>query len=124
MAELFPMQAHEANPTHPIGDHRREESQLRQACQDLEEVFMRYVVREMKIISQQQEAGPGSAGAEQYSALIEEAMAKALTEAGGVGIADLLFRQLQTAVLGAAEEIRGIPLKNQPAPSITGAGQS
>lgn len=124
MAEIGPIAAREANPGLPAGEQGREERRLRQACQDLEGVFMRYVVREMKLISRQQGVSPGTAGAEQYGTLIEETMAKALTEAGGVGIADLLYRQLREAVLGAAEEIRGQTLKNSLSPSITGAGQS
>jgi flagellar protein FlgJ len=98
------------NETSPIGgghsaltDH--EDRQLRQACRDLEEVFMRYVVREMGLLAKQTGGGPGTAGSAQYGALAEEALASALTDAGGIGIAETLYTQLKEAAAGAAREV-------------------
>jgi flagellar protein FlgJ len=108
------------NETNPIiGGGRpaltdQEDRQLRQACRDLEEVFMRYVVREMGLLAKQTGGGPATAGSAQYGALAEEAMASALTDAGGIGIADTLYTQLKEAVAGAAREISQAALELPP----------
>jgi len=98
------------NQTSPLGGGspalpNHDDRQLRQACRDLEEVFMRYVVREMSLLGNPTGSGPGTAGSAQYGALAEEALASALTDAGGFGIADTLYTQLKEAVAGAAQEI-------------------
>jgi len=116
--------------TNPIGRSDRvgpanpEEYRLRQACRDLEEIFMRYLVREMKITGGPKTDGPGAAGSDQYDVIIEEAMATALTHSGGIGVADVLYKQLRDAVAGAAQELSPSGLKISQPPSITNAGQS
>ena len=118
MTDVGSLQVRSSGTTH-------EEVRLRQACRDLEEVFMRYVTREMNVLAAAGTAGaPGPAGSAQYGALIEEAFASALTDAGGLGIADLLFRQLQEAVAGAAKEIGSLGLKIDRGSSITMAGDA
>jgi Rod binding domain-containing protein len=63
----------------------------------LEEVFLRYLVREMRVGVVRPEVGPtGGGGAGLYDSLIEEGMASALADSGQLGLA----RMLESAVSG------------------------
>ncbi len=68
---------------------------LRQACQDLEEVFLRHLVRQMQATAQELGGEEPEAGERIYQGLIEETLSSALAKGGGVGLANLLFQQLQ-----------------------------
>lgn len=60
---------------------------LSRACREMEEVFLRFLVRELR-------TGVGS-GAGRYDSLIEEGMAAALAESGQLGIAEMLREKLE-----------------------------
>jgi Rod binding domain-containing protein len=69
-------------------------TRLREACHDLEEVFMRHLVREMRTTVVKDTSIGESVGSGIYDSMIEQALSSALTDGGGVGIADLLYAQL------------------------------
>ena len=88
MAGVLPILA--AVPTTP------QAATLKHACRDFEEVFLHYLVRQMKPNGEGTPFGH-SAGSFVCDSLAEGAMAGALADAGGVGIADLLYHQLYSA---------------------------
>lgn len=69
-------------------DNSRE---LRQACQDFEEIFLRLVLKEAKINKSMFE---GEGAFQVYGDLTRETLAKAMAQAGGLGLADVLYQQL------------------------------
>ncbi len=79
---------------------------LRHACRDLEEVFLRRLVQEMT----PKDSLSHSAGSFVTDSLAEGALSGALADSGGLGIADLLYRQLYPAT------VAGLPLAGAPVP--------
>jgi len=77
---------------------------LRQACRDLEAVFLRHLVAGMQATLPEGGLGGSSAGSGLYNAMIEETLANSLADAGGVGLADLLYQQLYAPVAGKEPE--------------------
>ena len=71
---------------------RTDDQELREACQQFEEIFLRMTLKEAHIdrsLFSQKEAG-----SQLYSDLTRETMAKALAQAGGFGLAEVLYEQL------------------------------
>jgi len=81
----------------PKSSHESRESQdLRRACQEFEEIFLRMLLKEARI---DRSMFKGEGASSLYSDLSREAMAKAMARAGGFGLADVLYRQLSSSEL-------------------------
>jgi Rod binding domain-containing protein len=69
-----------------------EAAEVREACQQFEEIFLRILLKEARI---DRSLGSGDeAASKMYGDMTREALAKALTQAGGLGLADVLYQQL------------------------------
>jgi flagellar protein FlgJ len=87
-----------------------EQARLKKACRDLEEVFMRHLVRELHVTGSKDPSLDAAPGSDIYEAMAEEALSSTLTDAGGIGLADLLYRQMQGALAAEqAKETAGEP---------------
>ena len=89
-----------------------EDAEVREACQQFEEIFLRILLKEARI-NQSLGSGEGAAS-KMYGDMTREALAKALTQAGGLGLADVLFQQLSrdnlsTGILRHYPEEQGLP---------------
>lgn len=74
----------------------REARELRRACQEFEEIFLRLVLKEAKIDrSLFSQDGASSL----YGDMARETLAKAMAQAGGLGLAEMLYRQLSAQEL-------------------------
>jgi flagellar protein FlgJ len=98
---------------------------LRRACRDLEAVFLGHLVRSMRSTAGEKGIFGKAPGAEIYGSMMDDALASALADAGGAGLADLLYRQLQ----GRLEEAKNgdfeakepaEPADKEDRPSISG----
>lgn len=82
-----------SNPaaTREVAPESREARELRRACQEFEEIFLRLVLKEAKIDrSLFSQDGASSL----YGDMARETLAKAMAQAGGLGLAEMLYRQL------------------------------
>jgi flagellar protein FlgJ len=71
---------------------REEAAEVREACQQFEEIFLRILLKEARI--DRSLGGGEEAASKMYGDMTREALAKALTQAGGLGLADVLYQQL------------------------------
>lgn len=76
-----------------------ESQDLRRACQEFEEIFLRMLLKEARI-DRSMLSGEGVPNL--YGDLSREALAKAMAQAGGLGLADVLYRQLSSDELPAS----------------------
>ena len=90
-------------------DDRERISRLKKACQDMETLFMHTLIKSMR------EAGPkgglfsGTTGSEIYDSLADEQFAVHLSQAGGMGLGQLVFNQVarRENMDGAADDTAG-----------------
>ncbi len=66
---------------------------LRKASRELEAVFLAEMLSQGGLGKSAQRMG-GGIGEEQFSSLLVQAQAREIVRAGGIGLADVLFRQL------------------------------
>lgn len=77
--------------------------ELRQACQEFEEIFIRYVLKEAHVDrSLFSEKGASSL----YADMMREALAKAMSKGGGFGLADVLYQQLSKSEGSLGQEVK------------------
>ena len=69
---------------------QKEHLKILKACQEFEEVFLRVILKEAKV---GQSMTGGESASQLYSDLTRESLAKAMAEAGGIGLAETLFHQ-------------------------------
>jgi flagellar protein FlgJ len=73
------------------------QGRLRRACRDLETVFLTHLVKSMGSTADQSGLFGKAPGSDLYDSMMHDALASAVADAGGAGLADLLYRQLQNA---------------------------
>lgn len=79
-----------------------EDPQLRQACQQFEEIFLRMLLKELRATVPKSGLLPQGLDREIFGAMLDENYARAASQAGGIGLADRLYQQLLLANPGAA----------------------
>lgn len=67
--------------------------QLRKVASDLEAAFLAEMLKHTGL-GESRDAFGGGVGEEHFSAMLGEAHAKALSEAGGIGLAEHIFKSL------------------------------
>lgn len=85
-----------------------EEQRLRQACQEFESLFLAHLLKTMRESNAEEGLFGEGLGGDLYQGLFEAEVARKMAQAGGMGLADLLYRSL-------VQEVR------QKAPSGNGA---
>lgn len=97
-------QTRPAEPGQAIEKHRA----LKEKCQDLEAVFLGYLLKTMRQSMVDGEDGDNAKGI--YEGIMDQALSKALSENESLGIAKLLYRELSVrdqSVSGAMGETSG-----------------
>jgi len=74
----------------------REESKLKDACQQFEQMYLQQMLGEMRKTAGKSEGGEGG-GQQQdmFQGMLDQERAKAWSQEGGVGLANLLFQQMK-----------------------------
>ncbi len=85
-------------PADPAG--RAEALRLRQAARDFESIFLTYMLKTTRNSFPQGGIFPSTTGQKIYQELMDEELAKAVSRGGGVGLADVLIRELTRRGLG------------------------
>ncbi len=76
------------------GEARSHDAALRKACEDLESVFLEQLLREMRKTVPKDDLFGGGRGEEVFLALFDQEIAKKMAERGGIGLGEVLYRQL------------------------------
>lgn len=76
--------------THSAGTDR----ELMKACQELESVFLEELLKEMRRTVPKDDLFGGGRGEEVFQSMFDQEIAKAMAARGGIGLAEILYRQL------------------------------
>lgn len=71
------------------------DAQLRNACSKMESLFLHYLLKEMRSSIDKSGLISGGRAEEIYTSMLDSEMAKEAAQRGGIGLAELLLRQLQ-----------------------------
>lgn len=81
----------------------REEAKLKAACQEMEAVFLNMMLTRMRASVPKTKLMGDTAGEETMQSLLDTELTKNMAQAGGMGLADMLYRQLsKSSVKGQA----------------------
>jgi flagellar protein FlgJ len=69
-------------------------AQLRKAAQDFESVFLGHMLKTMRSTSVSTPGMAGGTGGRMYRDLLDDELAKSISRGGGLGLADVLVRDL------------------------------
>ena len=83
-----------SNPVKNTSDTDRHEQQLREACQELESVFVSKMLEIMRSTIIHSDLIPRSFAEETFESMLYDEYAKNISKTGGLGIADSIYRQL------------------------------
>jgi murein DD-endopeptidase MepM/ murein hydrolase activator NlpD len=81
---------------------KTKEAKLREACQGFESVFLSKLFSEMRATVPKDGLLHGQFE-EQYYSMFDKAMCDKMADAGGIGLADMMYRQLRGRVLGKTD---------------------
>ncbi len=91
MSPVPPQNSADFDPTRK----QREDAKLKDAVQNFEQVFLKQLFSEMrKSIPKTNLMGDGKEQ-EMFEGLLDEERAKAWSQSGGIGLADMMYRQLK-----------------------------
>ncbi len=86
-------------PTPQALSFSQPDSRLREVARDLEASFLSEMLKHTGL-GQTRHSFGGGAGEDQFSSLLIDAQAKAMVDAGGVGLAESIFENLKEKVNG------------------------
>jgi len=71
-----------------------DEEALKKACADFEAMFLQMMYKQMKATIPESNLIPKSVGRDIYESMLDEKLVEQAAESGGVGLADVLYKQL------------------------------
>ena len=74
--------------------NNRDEKALKETCQQLEEVFLQMMYRQMKATIPKSDIFPESIGKEIFDSMLDECLIKEAAKANGIGLSDMMYKQL------------------------------
>lgn len=89
---LTPQPMREAADLSP--SRKQDEGKLKDACQQFESLFLTQMLKEMKKSIPKSE-GEGNKEKDTYEDMMYEEVAKSMASSGGVGMANILYQQMQ-----------------------------
>jgi peptidoglycan hydrolase FlgJ len=75
-------------------DAKQDDAKLKAACTEFEAVFMNLMLGEMRKTIPKDKLLPESSGEDIMKSMLDTEMTKNMAHAGGMGLADMLYRQL------------------------------
>lgn len=94
--------AHGSDHTTAAGA-RTAEARLKKACQDFESIFISMILRQM--LDSIPKSSPSSAGTGLMSALADQGVAEHLARSGGIGLADVMYKQLSKTLVEQSPKV-------------------
>ncbi len=78
---------------------RKEEAKLKTACKDMEAVFLNMMLTQMRATVPKGNLIGESSGEKIIQSLLDTELTKNMSQAGGIGLADMLYRQLSKSTV-------------------------
>lgn len=76
-------------------EQSKQDAKLKKVCQDMEAVFLNMMYSEMRnSVPKSSLMGENSSGEQIMRSMLDSEMTKNMAKAGGIGLADMLYRQL------------------------------
>jgi flagellar protein FlgJ len=72
----------------------KDEEALKEACQQVEEIFLQMIYKQMKATIPESNFFSESMGKEVFSSMLDESLMKEAAKANGIGLADMMYKQL------------------------------
>ncbi|HHY23738.1 MAG TPA: flagellar biosynthesis protein FlgJ [Clostridiaceae bacterium] len=72
----------------------KDEKALKEACQQVEEIFLQMIYKQMKATIPESNFFSESMGKEVFSSMLDESLMKEAAKANGIGLADMMYKQL------------------------------
>jgi len=72
----------------------KDEKALKEACQQVEELFLQMIYKQMKATIPKSEIFSESMGKEVLNSMLDESLMKEAAKANGIGLAGMMYRQL------------------------------
>lgn len=72
----------------------KEKAKLKEVCKDMEAVYLNLMLSKMRATVPKSKLMGDSSQEEMFRSLLDSEMTKNLAKAGGIGLADMLYRQL------------------------------
>jgi len=101
----------------PSAELAQSEKELKKVCEDFEAVFLSYVISQMRKSSEGEESlmNEDSTAMKIYKEMLDEEYAIQMARSGQIGIAQMLFEQLQGSLTQQASDIgEGLPAQSLP----------
>lgn len=92
------------NPAGQTEHLDEEQARLKKACQDLEGVFLRHLLQQMRKTVPQDGLLESSFAQKSYQDMMDGALVDGITRQGSFGLAEMLYRQLCPQEVSAPEE--------------------
>ncbi len=89
-----------------------EDARLRKACEELETVFIEYLIREMRKTVPRDEIFGGGRGEEVFQGMFDQEIAKKMSARGGIGLGEILYEQLSAHAARARGSMRATRSQN------------
>jgi flagellar protein FlgJ len=71
----------------------KEQAKIKQACQDFEAVFLNFMLKQMRETVPQSDLTGHDPGKPLYQGMMDEELSRQMAAGGGMGLADMLYRQ-------------------------------
>lgn len=78
---------------------RKEDAKLKAACKDMEAVFLNMMLTQMRATVPKGNLIGESSGEKIMQSLLDTELTKNMSQAGGIGLADMLYRQLSKSTV-------------------------
>ncbi|HWR09148.1 rod-binding protein [Sporomusa sp.] len=78
---------------------RSEDAKLKAACQEMEAVFLNMMLSRMRASVPKTKLMGDTSGEETMQSLLDTELTKNMAQAGGMGLADMLYRQLSKSTV-------------------------
>lgn len=92
------------------------DQQLREVSKSYEKHFLREMVKSMRSSVHESELIPKSMGERIYAEKLDDQYVESWGEAGGIGLADLIYKDVKTKIFGHAAPVDELPKVHMPMP--------
>lgn len=91
---------HKGQSTKPTAQDKKsqQDTELNKACRDFESIFVNYMMKQMRQTVMKQEVMGTSRSEELYTSMLDSEVAKNVSQARGIGLADVLYKQMSKIV--------------------------
>ncbi len=79
----------------------KDQGRLKEACQQFEAVFLHMMLQSMRATVPKSDLFGADHGKEIFESMLDQKLSENMAEAGGTGLADMLYKQLRTQVPAA-----------------------